>query len=89
MWRTGLPYSWHSYTTKDPTWHTWGVAPGPKFINAGENGDQWFSKIANLKDGSPPPAVILFVHPSMRFHAFVNYSRPYRVAGLGGQHRRR
>jgi len=44
------------YTTKDPSFHTWGTAPGPKFINAGENGGQWFSPIANLRDGSSPPA---------------------------------
>ena len=44
------------YTTKDPTLHTWGVAPGPKFMNLGENGGQWFSKLANLRDDSPPPA---------------------------------
>ena len=24
------------------------MAPGAKFINAGENGGQWFSKLANL-----------------------------------------
>jgi sucrose-6-phosphate hydrolase SacC (GH32 family) len=43
------------YTTKDETFHNWGVAPGPKFLNYGENGGQWFSKLANLADGSSPP----------------------------------
>lgn len=44
------------YTTKDPSFHTWGAAPGPKFANYGENGGQWFSKIPNLMSGAPPPA---------------------------------
>merc|ERR1712166_98964 len=60
VWRNGNHWNFlilgERYTTTDPKLHTWGVAPGPKFINAGENGGQWFSKLANLKDGSAPPA---------------------------------
>jgi hypothetical protein len=35
--------------------HNWGIAPGPKFPG-GESGGEWFSKLANLVDGSPPLA---------------------------------
>ena len=44
------------YTTKDPTFLSWGLAPGKSTFASHENGGQWFSKIANLKDGSAPPA---------------------------------
>lgn len=59
VWKNGDNYSFlilgERYTTTDPTFHTWGVAPGPKFADYGETGGQWFSPIANLADGSPPP----------------------------------
>lgn len=44
------------YTTTDERFHTWGVAPGPKFANFGEQGGQWFSPLAPLADGTAPPA---------------------------------
>ena len=60
VWKNGDHWNFlilgNRYTTTDATFHSWGLAPGDKFINAGENGGQWFSKLANLKDGSPPPA---------------------------------
>ena len=39
-----------------PSLHSEGLATPPTFIKAGENGGQWFSHLANLKDGSAPPA---------------------------------
>lgn len=44
------------YTTTDPTFLSWGLAPGKSTFESRENGGQWFSKLANQKDGSPPPA---------------------------------
>eukprot|EP01051_Picozoa_sp_SAG22_P000924 SAG22_NODE_30_length_28348_cov_12.488584_21_plen_224_part_00 len=35
---------------------TWGLAPGKSTFASRENGGQWFSKLANQQDGSPPPA---------------------------------
>ena len=59
VWKNGDNYSFlilgQRYTTTDPAFHTWGLAPGPKFANFGEQGGQWFSPLANLADGSPPP----------------------------------
>ena len=44
MWKNGDHWNYLNlgvrYTTKDPTFHNWSAAPGPKFINAGENGGQ-------------------------------------------------
>jgi hypothetical protein len=58
VWKNGDHWNFIAYgtryTTKDPTFHTWGAAPGPKFINAGENGGQFFGLIANKADGTPP-----------------------------------
>jgi sucrose-6-phosphate hydrolase SacC (GH32 family) len=59
IWRNGDHWNFlilgNRYTTKDPTFHTWDVVK-EKFANFGENGGQWFSKLANLQDGKPPPA---------------------------------
>ena len=44
------------YTTTDPTFLSWGLAPGKSTFASKENGGQWFSKLANQLDGSPPPA---------------------------------
>ena len=59
VWKNGDNYSFlilgQRYTTTDPTFHTWGLAPGPKFANLGEQGGQWFSPLAKLADGSDPP----------------------------------
>lgn len=60
VWKNGDHWNFlilgQRYTTKDPSFHTWGLATPPQFIKAGENGGQWFSHLANLKDGSAPPA---------------------------------
>ena len=59
VWKNGDHYNLlilgQRYTTKDPSLHTWSVAP-TKFANFGEQGGQWFSPLANLADGTPPPA---------------------------------
>jgi hypothetical protein len=59
IWKNGDHWNYlilgNRYVSKDPTFHTWDVVK-EKFINAGENGGQWFSKLANLEDGKPPPA---------------------------------
>ena len=43
------------YTTRDPTFMSWGLAPGNSTFASRENGGQWFSKLANQKDGTAPP----------------------------------
>ena len=59
LWKNGDHWNFlilgTRYTTTDPSFHTWGVAPGDKFAKFGETGGQWFSPIANLADGSAPP----------------------------------
>ena len=60
MWKNGDHWNYlnlgERFTTTDPTFHTWTAAPGPKFINAGENGGQWFSKLPKLKGAGAPAA---------------------------------
>jgi sucrose-6-phosphate hydrolase SacC (GH32 family) len=59
VWKNGDHYNFlidgRRYTTKDPSFHTWGVA-SVKFADFGEQGGQWFSPLARLANGSAPPA---------------------------------
>ena len=60
IWKNGDHWNYlvmgNRYTTKDPTFLSWGLAPGKSSFASRENGGQWFSKIANLKDGSCAPS---------------------------------
>jgi len=60
VWKNGDHWNFlilgQRYVTKDPSFHTWGLAPGKSSFASRENGGQWFSPIANLADGSKPAA---------------------------------
>ena len=59
IWRSGDHWNFlvvgERYTTTDPTLHTWRKVAGEQWPT-GEFGGQWFSPLANLADGSAPPA---------------------------------
>ena len=59
IWKSGDHWNFlvvgQRYSTTDPTFHTWRRVENESWPT-GEFGGQWFSPLANLADGSRPPA---------------------------------
>eukprot|EP01046_Picozoa_sp_COSAG06_P045353 COSAG06_NODE_6257_length_3011_cov_2.619849_2_plen_372_part_00 len=66
VWKNGDHWNFMSFgerfTTKDSTFHSWQLAPGPKFGPGSccktVAGGQWITRIPNQIDGTPPDATV-------------------------------